>query len=123
MSKASLELFHQHQLMTTSLHSSELWWGRQFRHSMHSLHLPLTSTHYNSLQLTLKSNATCSAFSLYLSLQIFLIMAESDSEEGLTREEMQQQEEVEPPPKRAKQDACTFISSSISSPIQQSWIL
>ncbi|KAK1243582.1 hypothetical protein MKX08_001720 [Trichoderma sp. CBMAI-0020] len=32
-------------------------------------------------------------------------MADSDSEEGLTREEMQQQEEVEPPPKRAKQDA------------------
>lgn len=32
-------------------------------------------------------------------------MAVSDSEEGLTREEMQQQEEVEPPPKRAKQDA------------------
>jgi hypothetical protein len=38
-------------------------------------------------------------------------MADSDSEEGLTREEMQQQEEVEPPPKRAKQDACTFIST------------
>ncbi|UKZ70139.1 uncharacterized protein TrAtP1_011137 [Trichoderma atroviride] len=32
-------------------------------------------------------------------------MADSDSEEGLTGEEMQQQEEVEPPPKRAKQDA------------------
>lgn len=42
-------------------------------------------------------------------------MADSDSEEGLTREEMQQQEEVEPPPKRAKQDACTFSSSFISS--------
>lgn len=31
--------------------------------------------------------------------------AQSDSEEGLTREEMQQEEEDEPPSKRAKQDA------------------
>lgn len=34
--------------------------------------------------------------------------AQSDSEEGLTREEMQQEEEDEPPSKRAKQDACKY---------------
>jgi hypothetical protein len=40
---------------------------------------------------------------------------DSDSEEGLTREEIQQVED-EPPAKRAKQDACTssFMSLSLS---------